>query len=143
MTDITSIGPEYIEDKWSLYHRISARGFPDGSKFTASMIRQQGDDGISTDWEKYSTLLDSASRGGNDDDIISFNVGAVRSLEFSEPGLPSRLEVHHDPLDDNYSHSLIVKLMKSKTHKGIVRNKLFGLARLELKRSTFDYSSIL
>lgn len=134
--------PEHIPDSSRVFHRISSTGFPPGAKFAPNMIIQQGDDGISTEWDRHATLQGCASRGKAYDDVISFPVGSVRNITFTQAGLPPRLHVNHAPTYGTYAHSLIVRLVGSKGDRRTIRNALYGLARKELIRSTYDYSGI-
>lgn len=123
-----------IPDGDRVYLRISGKLFED-RPYSPSIIRQQGEDGISVDWNRYSTAQECLGRGNPEvDGIISFGVLCIRTIELSVGGLPPHLEVVHKPEEFNYSHSIIVKLpeKKRKADIRIIRNLMYGCIELEI-----------
>lgn len=78
-------------------------------------------DGMSTDWDKYSTAVQSLalSKVPSDNGIVSFHVKLIRQEPY--------LDVEHDPKLYNGAHSLILGIPE----KGELKTK----ARLMLKRT--------
>lgn len=86
------------------------------------MIRQQGGDGISVDWSKYSTPQQSVARRANPSDnaVLRFIVGDVRKIP---------MDVKHAPIKQNRAHSLISKLSEDKRRKMRQRDELAKIAK--------------
>lgn len=115
---------EQIPDPAKLYMRVHMKMLPEG-KLHAGVFKAHGD-GMSTDWEKYSTPEDTRFRALQPDmnGVIALVTGTVRSIE--------NLEVRHAPDDDgkNRAHTLIIGIdaqsdQESGSRKTMIRARLF------------------
>ena len=109
---------EPIPDASSLFYRIHKSFIVDGDIIPGAF--QSKVDGMSTDWDKYSTAEQSLafSKIPSDNGIVKFSVGLIRQQ-------PS-MDVEHDPLLHNRAHSLVHGIPQ----KGELKTKV----RLLLKR---------
>lgn len=102
---------ETIPDEDKLFYRIHKNYIQDGQLIPGS-FREKGE-GMSTDWDKYSTPIDAKNRAKvpADNGIVSFISGDIRRIG---------LEVKHDPIcspDENIynrAHANIIGLSKNK-----------------------------
>lgn len=124
---------EKIDSSDKLYLRVSCQLFKK-QRLSPSVIRQQGQDGISVDWSRYSTATECRDRGHNEGDgVVSFEVGCIESKKVNILGMPEKLEVVHAPVDGNKAHALIVRLPeKGKADIRAIRNLLFECLQLEI-----------
>jgi hypothetical protein len=129
---------EIIPDEDVVYHIISGRNFQ-GLNFAPSMIRQQGTNGISVDWCRYSTPEDTLAKFNIDDCVVSFAVRCVRQKDINIQGMAPHLSVVHDPVEGNHAHALIVKLPKGNQSKMEIRNILFGCLSILIKSALIVY----
>jgi hypothetical protein len=96
---------EHIPDDSSLFMRAHRQHIADGELGNGVFPRRV--DGLSADWNKYSTPQETRERARNspphDNAVISLSIGEIRKI-------PS-LAVEHDPDNDpewpNRAHSLI------------------------------------
>lgn len=112
---------EEIPDADLLYYRIH-KSFVVDVEVIPGAFQERGDGaerGMSTDWDKYSTVEETLQRSKvpGDNGIAQFHVEAVRAIG---------LEISHAPIVDNRAHSHI----KGIPHEGQLKTK----ARLLLKR---------
>jgi hypothetical protein len=109
---------EQIPNEASLYYRIHKTYIIDNEIIPGAF--QSKIDGMSTDWDKYSTPQQSLALSKNpaDNGIVKFSVGLIRQQ-------PS-MDVEHDPQLYNRAHSLIHGVPE----KGELKTKV----RLLLKR---------
>ncbi len=89
---------EEIPDDNKVFYRIHKSFFREG-KLIPGAFREIRD-GMSADWEKYSTPADSICRAKKPEDngIVSLLVGNMRKTD---------LEVTHRPSEENRSHSIV------------------------------------
>ncbi len=89
---------EYIPDADSLYMRVHFTNLYEDGTMKPGAFRDIGD-GMSTDWEKYSTAEDTRLRGKapRANAVISMRVGEVREI-------PAQ-EVIHTPTQNNRAHT--------------------------------------
>lgn len=93
---------EEIPDEDYLYYRVHINFRPNGDEIPPGAIKDSGE-GMSTDWSRYSTPLDTASRGRKPHTeyrVAEFSVQMVREV-------PEQ-EVRHTPKPDNRAHTDIV-----------------------------------
>ena len=92
---------EHIPGQDSLYRRVPRGWLTTAGELHPGVLRVEGD-GISADWEKYSSPEESRSRATSPETtgIIGLLTGDVRSV----PGL----DVLHSPLPENRAHSNVV-----------------------------------
>ena len=86
---------EIIPDKCSLYYRVHELYYRD-DELIPGVFLERGD-GMSTDWDKYSTPEQSRKRAKNPNKngIVSFAVGKLRNLSFNVDHAPSRSNQAH------------------------------------------------
>lgn len=89
---------EPIPDSDFVFMRAHKERMKTGSP-SASVFTPHGD-GMSVDWDKYSTAEDTQARGKTptDNAVISLGVGDIREISYG-------LDVIHDPLPNNRAHS--------------------------------------
>ncbi len=109
---------EVIPDKCSLYYRVHATYFRD-NVLIPGVFRELGD-GMSTDWDKYSTPEQSKARAKKPENngIVSLSVEKLRILNFN---------VIHAPTYGNRAHTNV---------KGVnveTRLKLLDVFKWEIK----------
>ncbi|MCL4296133.1 MAG: hypothetical protein KJ077_10415 [Anaerolineae bacterium] len=108
-----------------LYYRIHAMYVRDGDLIPGAFCERG--DGMSTDWEKYSTPEQSRQRANSNpqqNGIVSFIVGPLRN--------ELNLEVIHKPSDDNRAHSLVKGKEVKIQHNTEARLKLLSLLQWEI-----------
>ena len=99
-------------------------------KLLAFDPQPKGSTEMSTDWHKYSSALDAQNRARvpNDNGIVSFEVGTVRSSPFP-------LHVRHDPTltehFKNRAHAVILSIPPRNNDIGI-RLKLRDICKWEI-----------
>lgn len=89
---------EEIPNEDALYYRIHQSYLVRGELKPGAF--REIEDGMSTDWSKYSTPLESRSRAKKPEQngIVRLNVGSLRQL---------KLTIVHAPSKDNRAHSLV------------------------------------
>lgn len=109
---------EFIPDDSNLYYRVHKTFIIDNEIIPGAF--QSKIDGMSTDWDKYSTPETSLSlsKTPSDNGIVKFSVALIREQSF--------MGVEHDPQLDNRAHSLVHGIPE----KGELKTKV----RLLLKR---------
>ena len=93
---------EDIPDRDHLFMRVHIRTFARGGILSAGAFKNHGR-GMSTDWDKYSTAVETRARGPNPPDeywVVRMNVGEVR-------GVPGQT-VEHSPLPENRAHTDVI-----------------------------------
>lgn len=119
---------EDIPDGDIVFLRVHLNSAPTG-KITSAALRPQGNDGLSTDWAKYSTAEETQSRARKPElnGVASVDVGGIRSIVYPR----ANLTVEHDPIEnhsdipDNIAHSLI---------KGAPDNETLEEDRIEIRK---------
>lgn len=93
---MTNFPSEHIPDEENLYYRIHKVFFKDNA-IQPSAFTDKGN-GMSMDWQKYSTPEESQIRSKvkADNGIVSFSASAIRSLN---------LNLIHSPSKTNRAHS--------------------------------------
>lgn len=90
--------PENIPDEHLLYMRVQKNWFGSDGKLILGVFRNlpTPQDGMSTDWGKYSSARDAQGRGRvpSDNAVIQLNVGQVRQI-------PNQSVVHTPDLASN------------------------------------------
>jgi hypothetical protein len=85
---------------------------PDGSVTSLAFKTKRGEDGLSVDLERFSTveksILDSSKFA-----LYSLNVGIIRQIK------PDKMDVEHNPQEDNEAHCLIIPEVSDKNAKKI------------------------
>ena len=87
-------------------------------------------DGLSVDWDRYSTADATLSRTTNNpanSAVVQMGVGPIRAIR-------DGLDVIHDPLPNNQAHSL-VNLPEDRVEETAVRLKLSQLATIVIHAS--------
>lgn len=117
---------EDIPDDNKLYYRIH-KGYVRDGEITPGAFREI-QDGMSADWEKYSTPMESRQRARKplENAIISFVVYQLRNLT---------LQVIHNPARDNRAHSLIKGKEKKIQNDNRVRLGLLNVTQWEIRLS--------
>jgi hypothetical protein len=119
---------EIIPDTDSLYMRIH-KAFLEGitheinaRQYIPPTVFREHQDGMSTDWSKYSTPYDTQTRSTNPNQngVIEMNVGKVRQLQ---------LQVLHHPLPINRAHTNVKGIPMDKKLKAKVRLLLARIAQ--------------
>jgi hypothetical protein len=93
---------EEIPDNSALFLRVHKNWIaPDGGVFPGFFRNVPADDGMSCDWEKYSTAEESRNRARapSQNGILSMVAGEIRSVP------NQRLE--HDPIPANRAHAQV------------------------------------
>jgi hypothetical protein len=99
------IKSEHIPDEDWLYHRVHENHFRKGDDLPPSAIGNTGfciPPGMSTDWSKYSTPVQTKNRGKQPPEnyrVIKMMVGDVRNI--------TEQVVQHTPSEENDSHTTI------------------------------------
>ena len=116
---------EPIPDNSNLYYRIHKTYIVDGEIIPGAF--QSKIDGMSTDWDKYSTSQQSLALSKNpaDNGIVKFSVEQIRQ----QPAM----DVEHDPKLYNRAHSLIHGVPEKGELKTKVRLLLKRLCVWEIK----------
>lgn len=113
---------EEISDEDRMFYRIPQKQLgPEG--IHEGVFRDRRGDGMSVDWEKYSTAQQTRERGRLDADeygIVAFVAGQVRAIR-----VPPLSVVHH-PVEGNQAHSHIHGINGA---KDMARLKLFRLVK--------------
>lgn len=110
---------EDIPNPARLYLRVHINNLRD-KQLHPGVVREQGEDGMSVDWDKYSTPQEARLRAKKPEKvgIVTLIAGAVRGIE--------GVDVIHDPIRDppepNRAHSLVVGMHGRET---MVRGLLF------------------
>lgn len=115
---------EEIPDNNKVYYRVH-KSFFRQEKLIPGAFREIGD-GMSVDWEKYSTPVDSIFRAKipSDNGMVSLIVGNIREIN---------LEATHKPSEKNRSHS-IVKGKEGKIQDDPeIRLKLMKMSKWEIR----------
>lgn len=97
--------PEDIPDDHDLFMRVHKQYTTKGILLPTA-FRSQGD-GMSTDWNKYSTPVETKARANKNPEnngVISFSVGATRKI-------PEQI-VKHTPEDNNRAHTDVFGIKK-------------------------------
>lgn len=126
---------EEIMDPDKLFYRIHINDFREGEVMPGAFReRGSGDQkSMSTDWERYSSSIDSLNRASNPEKnaIVSFVAGNLRGIG---------LEVRHSPIYapgdlqiDNRSHADVKPLGENKAAKTRMRRKLLDQFAWEIK----------
>ncbi len=114
---------EEIPNQDKLFYRIHKNSYKKG-KLLPGIFREIVD-GMSTDWEKYSTPVDSVNRARasnpRDNGILGLNTGEVREIG---------LTVIHNPSKDNRSHTLVRGTSKKIQDDPDVRRRLLGISEI-------------
>ena len=113
---------EYIPNPARLFLRVHRNQCPDGRLHTGVFVEHE--DGMSTDWEKYSTPEESRARAARPEltGIVTLIAGVVRSID--------GMDALHAPETNNRAHSNIVGMslpragLTPKVRKTMVRAKL-------------------
>lgn len=97
--ELTSWTVEEIPDSDRLFMRAHRMFFKDG-KLAPGVFRDQGD-GISVDWERYSSPDETQRRARKPEDnaVVEMKAGDIR---------PIPLTVEHHPVEDNRAHSEVL-----------------------------------
>src|ERR1043165_348525 len=110
---------------WCQPNKWDAEQIPDGS-FVLRHVHPRcwigarpssgclSDHELSVDWEKYSTLEQTAKRGGVGHFAVTFSVAYLRGAQIEQ-------DVRHDPINTNRAHSLVIG-DKSKDKAAIARS---------------------
>jgi len=122
MTDI--FPKEDIPNESFLFYRVHKNDYVDG-QIIPGAFKSRGD-GMSTDWDKYITSLDSLmlAKDPSKNAIIKFSAGVIRS--------ESSMSVEHDPIETNRAHSLIIGIPEKGDLKVKVRVLLKRLFEWEI-----------
>jgi hypothetical protein len=112
---------EQIPNDTKLYLRVSKAHVKTDDDINLQAFKPHGDDGLSVNWNKYSTTelcLTITGKSSKTHGIAHFVVGNVREIE--------NLTVVHDPIEGNYPHSLICGIPpeKPKEPYNAMRKKL-------------------
>ncbi len=120
---------EEIHNDNKLFYRIHKDYIIDG-KLTHGVFEEKGN-GMSTDWEKYSTPTDSVCRAKKpiDNGIVSFMVGDIRNIN---------LAVTHKPSEKNRSHSIVKGKEKKIQQDTEVRFKLMKMLKWEIQVGAYS-----
>jgi hypothetical protein len=91
---------ELIPDADHVFMRAH-KGFIRNGELQPGVFRQHGNDGMSVDWNKYSTAIDTKNRGRNPENnaVVQLNAGAIR--------FQVGLDVTHAPLGANRAHAVV------------------------------------
>ena len=125
MVDEVAWPIELIPDSDNVFMRAHRAHFREG-ELQPGVFRQHGD-GMSVDWDKYSTAQATRSRGAipTDNAVIAARVGHIRGL--------SGLDVHHKPEQSNQAHSNVIGLPSRTTPELVeVRVKLLRISKVVL-----------
>jgi len=127
MVDEVTWPIEHIPDLDRVFMRAHRMHFR-GGELQPGVFRQHGD-GMSVDWEKYSTTTETRNRAAKplDNAVICANVGHIRQI--------SDLDVRHkpDPERSNRAHSIVVGLPAYGTPELVeVRVKLLRITSVVL-----------
>ena len=116
---------ESIPDVDRVFMRAHEMHFRDG-KLQPGVFRQHGD-GMSVDWEKYSTPPETKGRAKkpSENAVVGFIVGVVRAI-------PS-LEVQHKPERSNRAHSNVMGLPSHDPDLVEIRLKLLRISTVVLE----------
>lgn len=118
---------EQIPDTAGLYLRVSRRAFVRNGKLSIGFFRNhpnpKAEDSMSSDWEKYSTAIETRERvregtASTDYGIIRLLVGGVRAIPFQR--------VEHTPKNTNRAHSDIFGEKKDEQ----IRQAFYDIAQL-------------
>jgi len=120
---------EEIPNENKLFYRIHKINFREG-KLLPGAFREIRD-GMSADWEKYSTPTDSVYRARIpiDNGIVSLIVGNIRNIN---------LEVTHKPSESNRSHTIVKGKEKTIQEDPEVRLKLMNMSKWEIQVGAFS-----
>ena len=115
---------EQIPDRDKLYFRVHDVDIRGGNVIPGA-FRERGEgnnNGMSTDWQKYSTVTESLTRArvATKNNIVSFIAGKVRQ---------DGLIVDHAPIDENRAHTNIKGIDSDEQR----RLKLLSVYNWELK----------
>ncbi len=110
---------EVIPDEDSLFMRVHRNYIKDGQPIPGTFRNHgEGDqDGMSTDWSKYSTAEQTKQRATNplwQGGVIKMRVEKVREIP--------QQKVQHAPLDDNRSHTNVKGPKDTKTRYLLMRS---------------------
>ncbi|OQX06372.1 MAG: hypothetical protein BWK80_50825 [Desulfobacteraceae bacterium IS3] len=121
---------EEIPDENKVFYRIH-KGFLREGKLIPGAFREIGD-GMSVDWEKYSTPEDSICRAKipEDNGIVSLIVGNIRKTD---------LEVSHKPSEKNISHSIVKGKKRKIQDDPEVRLILMKISQWEIQVGAYKY----
>ena len=118
---------EHIPNEDKVYMRINRKNsHPSDYKIHPGVFAVKGYDGLSTDWQKYSTPAESHARSSipEDNGVVSVVVSDVREIKI--------LSVEHKPILINRSHSVIIGIPSSGLEKTRVRNLLANIVYIEI-----------
>lgn len=111
---------EEIPHEDRVFFRVPRSQMRHEDRLHEGVFRDRGD-GMSVDWEKYSTANETRARGRlppEDYGILAFLVGAIRGIRTPQ------LTVVHEPLEENQAHAGVHGVNANKT---MARLKLFAL----------------
>lgn len=118
---------EHIPDSDHVYRRVHVNFFITYSNFEVippSAFRDNN--GISVDWEKYTTPEEKRARESKKNGIIKIQAGIVRKYR--------NLTVDHSPLNENRAHSNIIGLnLFKKVDQTDIRKRLARSSEIVLK----------
>ncbi|OQX09464.1 MAG: hypothetical protein BWK80_46855 [Desulfobacteraceae bacterium IS3] len=117
-------GIEEIPDENNVFYRIH-KSFVREEKLIPGAFREIGN-GMSVDWEKYSTPVNSILRSKipEDNGIVSLMAGNIRKID---------LEVTHKPSEKNRSHSIVKGRNKKIQDDPEIRLKLMKMSKWEIQ----------
>ena len=119
---------EEIPDEDRVFLRVNKKNsYPCDYVVSTSVFSQKGEDGLSTDWEKYASPLECRNRATSipeDNGVISLLAKDIRKIE--------RLDVKHAPISGNRAHSLILGIPIKGAEKTRLRNLLTLIAYIEI-----------
>lgn len=101
----------------------------------SKLIRNEKGDGMSVEWNKYSTMEDTQTRNGlkSEYGVVFFNVGEIREERFNfDIDRVESLKVEHDPRAYQ-SHTLITNIPSQNGHDYKEKLGVLNLIRLYLQ----------
>lgn len=116
------------------YEELISEGMP------SKLIRNEKGDGMSVEWEKYSSLEITQTRLGPKSEygVVYFNVGEIKEEKFVfnvERQISEPLEVTHDP-KEYQSHTLIEKIPSEIDPDYKEKRALLNIIRLHLQEKS-------
>jgi hypothetical protein len=123
---------EDIPDSEFVFLRVHKNSSRDGELLPAA-FKPKGEDGLSVDWERYSTAEASRCRARVPElnGVARLCAEKIRAISIYDG--KDKLDVMHSPISENSSHSLIKKLPDSDLEKTKVRKKLKDIAEIVIE----------
>ena len=124
-----SFTKEDVPDKDHLFYRIHKTDFNRNGEIIPGAFKERGEGerrGMSTNWCSYSTPHELRDVASNpiENAVVSLHVGSTRQI--------GSLEVTHDPIPENRSHTHILGIPRKGQLKVRIGLKLLELSKMVL-----------